>query len=167
MREVWKACPGYEGIYEISSWGNMRRRMNPYREKDGYYRVSLVKDGKSKSVYLHRLICTAFHGPPQLGHQCNHIDGNRGNNKASNLEWLTPMGNSMHRRYFLDHTLRGSRSPQAKKYIVCNPNGDEITVIGLREFCRKNNLRYRAMVGLATGNNRAKSYRGGWLCRYA
>lgn len=112
--EEWKAVPGYEGYYEVSDLGRFRsvprevaskngsvakkrgRIMAPYRsKKTGYYQARLAKEGVSKTLLLHRLICEAFHGPPPANKpQVAHADGARDNNRADNLRWASAKENA-------------------------------------------------------------------------
>ena len=69
----------------------------PYQSGKGYLRVSLWRDGKRADEYVHRLIAAAF--CTRLSDeqtQVNHRDGDRLNNRASNLEWCSPQENSIH-----------------------------------------------------------------------
>lgn len=61
----------------------------------GYYHLSLRVDidGPRKMWKLHKVVATYFHGVPPKGYQVNHIDGDRKNNHAKNLEWVTPKQN--------------------------------------------------------------------------
>jgi hypothetical protein len=64
------------------------------REKNGYLTVVLRADGGYKMFGVHRLVCDAFHGaPPSPRHQPDHINGDRKDNRPSNLEWVTPKEN--------------------------------------------------------------------------
>ena len=63
--EIWKDIKGYEGLYQISNFGNVKRiqsnkYIKPHNEK-GYIRVALCKNNKVKHLYLHRLIATALY----------------------------------------------------------------------------------------------------------
>lgn len=98
--EVWRAVPGYEGVYEVSSWGRVRRnsasRMAPAgyvmkpRLYQGYPRYALSKHQRYWHICAHRLVALAFLGPPPFpeAHVAHH-DGNRQNNHVSNLRWAT------------------------------------------------------------------------------
>ncbi len=104
MSEEWRAVPGFPA-YEVSSEGRVRR-CAPSRSpncrpgevlqgaKGRYLSVKLFADGIGKKVSVHRVVCEAFHGPPPTpDHQVAHWDGNRENNRASNLRWATAREN--------------------------------------------------------------------------
>lgn len=106
--EEWKPVVGYEGLYEVSSSGNVRsvnhvtngvcvssKELKPYMS-DRYYRVKLYKDGKPKMMMVHRLVAQAFIDNPSKLPQVNHINGDKTNNFASNLEWCTASDNQKH-----------------------------------------------------------------------
>lgn len=64
---------------------------------DGYRYVTLTSERKNPTRHaVHILVCTAFHGPRPGRDEVNHIDGNKGNNIAANLEWTTRSGNQIH-----------------------------------------------------------------------
>lgn len=114
--EVWKDIPGYEGIYQASTFGNIRtvegkttsnKRCSTRHWKsrilkgrgDRYStgkRVALWKDGEAKDVLVARIVATTFLGVPPDGFTVNHIDGNRLNNHIDNLEWLSLADNIRH-----------------------------------------------------------------------
>lgn len=111
MKEIWKDVENYIGIYQVSNLGNVRslcfgprntskshivRNLKPCISSAGYYKVDLVKDGISKTHYIHRLVASAFIPNPELKSQVNHKDGNKHNNLASNLEWVTSKENLSH-----------------------------------------------------------------------
>lgn len=111
MEEIWKDIEGYEGLYQVSNLGNiksLRKRIDkgkchryfdekilkPIETNRGYLRVKLCKDRKIKKIRVHRLVAEAFIKRPEL--EVNHIDGNKKNNKAENLEWVTQRENKQH-----------------------------------------------------------------------
>jgi hypothetical protein len=112
--EQWKEIKGYEGWYEISSFGVIRSvdrkvdfedgRYANYKGKlikkvvnsNGYYVSTLWKNSKSKTVYIHRLVAEYFILNPDNKKFINHIDGNKLNNTIENLEWVTQLENSKH-----------------------------------------------------------------------
>lgn len=65
------------------------------KDKDGYWRVGIMVDGKLKLVGVHRLVCETFNGPcPGDGMEVRHLDGNKTNNVPSNLQWGTRKENA-------------------------------------------------------------------------
>ena len=118
MEEIWKDVVGYEGYYQVSNLGRVRsldRIASNGRKIKGnilstkvntpqyYPRVSLSVNGKMKLVQVHRLVAQAFVYNPDPEHktQVGHKDESRTNNRADNLEWVTPKENSnmpLHRK---------------------------------------------------------------------
>lgn len=97
MRERWRPVVGYEGLYEVSDLGRIRRIkiIEPTKKKHGYMQVSLVdRNGRRKSLRLHRIVAQAFISNPDDKPQVNHRDENPENNRASNLEWATAEENT-------------------------------------------------------------------------
>lgn len=104
MREKWLPVVGYEGLYEVSNLGRIRRVkiIEPTKKKHGYMQISLVdRNGVRKSFRLHRIVAEAFIPNPEGKPQVNHRDENPENNRAVNLEWATAEEN----------TNYGSRTP--------------------------------------------------------
>lgn len=108
MEEKWLPVVGMENFYEVSDLGRVRSKHKVGRptrndvlaqgqNKKGYLRVNLWGGGKHFSRVVHRLVLEAFHGPqPSCIHECNHKDGHKSNNRATNLEWLTRLENNSH-----------------------------------------------------------------------
>jgi hypothetical protein len=115
MRENWRPVFGFEGLYEVSSFGRIRSLGRPpvcgkhggrgFREcilrahsvSKGHLRVKL-RQGQETKFFVHTLVLTAFVGPCPQGMECRHLDGNPANNRLGNLKWGTPEENWADRR---------------------------------------------------------------------
>ena len=113
-KEIWRDIEGYEGLYQVSDQGRVkslertfidkigRERyvkeciLKPVIDQYGYLLVSLYAGGKQKVHKVHRLVCQAFHDNQENKPCVNHIDENKTNNAASNLEWCTYEENNKH-----------------------------------------------------------------------
>ena len=114
--EEWRTIIGFEGYYEVSNVGSIRRiapgqAARPHRilklslNPHGYLQTSLTRpEGIRKTVLPHKLVAVSFLGkrPPRM--EVNHIDGCKVNNRLSNLEYLTP---SEHSRHSIRSGIRG------------------------------------------------------------
>ena len=92
MKEIWKDIIGFEGIYEISNLGRIRRiktgRILSTRRSDGWYiTVTLYKDKKRYGKSLHKLVSEAFISNPDNLPEVNHRDEDKTNNRVDNLEF--------------------------------------------------------------------------------
>jgi hypothetical protein len=106
--ETWRAIPGFEGRYEVSSEGRIRRigkgrgvvpgrvlKTQPLPA--GYRLVPLWKDNVQHMQLVHILVAAAFHGPCPAGHEVNHKNLVNNDNRSDNLEYLTRSANLLHR----------------------------------------------------------------------
>ena len=106
MIEEWKNISGYEGLYQVSNLGRIKslsHRSNHRNELilkpaivQGYKKVNLCKNGKSKIYPVHRLVAIAFIENKENKPEVNHVDGNKLNNCINNLEWNTKSENQKH-----------------------------------------------------------------------
>ena len=99
MQEIWKDISGYEGIYKVSNTGFVKRNgkvLKSIPNKNGYMVVHLYRNGKSKTYAVHRLVAEAFCFKPNGCNVVNHLDSDRSNNSACNLEFTTARGNMQH-----------------------------------------------------------------------
>lgn len=115
ISELWKDIEGLEGIYQISSKGNVRsldrwvtdkngkkvfwksQPIKPHpqhKDGSGYLQAVLRMNGKYVHFLIHRLVAKAFIPNPNNLEQVNHIDENKHNNDVNNLEWLSRLDNT-------------------------------------------------------------------------
>ena len=130
----WLDVKGFEDVYEISDAGIMRskdrmcidsmgrkrfragQQLNPDIAPNGYYRVTLAKNGQKKQKYLHRLLAEHFIPNPENLPQINHKDGNKLNCSLDNLEWVTVQENVIHAyKHGLINHVRGEKHPNYGK----------------------------------------------------
>lgn len=129
--EVWLPINGFEGLYEVSSMGRIKSVSKIKGANTGYYisselllrnrnlskgykGVVLYKNKKRKAFKTHRLVAEHFLNKDCDRNQVNHIDGDKANNRLSNLEWVTNKENMTHswREGLRDY--KGEKSPFAK-----------------------------------------------------
>lgn len=95
---IWKAIPGFEGLYDVSSAGIVRGvgrgRILKTSLDRGYPKVRLAAAGKRFTRRVASLVCLAFIGPRPAGLQVCHRDGRRANSAAANLYYGTPQQNA-------------------------------------------------------------------------
>lgn len=103
--EIWKDIEGYEGLYQVSNYGNVksverkiwngkgyrisRERVLSPGNVCGYMYVGLSKNDIRKGYYIHRLVAEAFLPNPCNLPEVNHINEKPSDNNVSNLEWCT------------------------------------------------------------------------------
>lgn len=117
-KEIWKNIEGYD--YQVSNYGRIQNKhleiKAQFKDKRGYCKVTLYKDGKGKCYLVHRLMMAAFVGKCPEGMECCHNDSNTSNNNLSNVRYDTHPGNSLdaiiHRvknKYFSDKRFQKTR----------------------------------------------------------
>jgi hypothetical protein len=97
----WRHVPGFENVYAINPLGEIKRIetgkvLKAAIAKNGYYVVSLWKNNKGKTMYIHRMLAEVFIENPNNERTVNHIDGDKTNNDLSNLEWVSYSENNKH-----------------------------------------------------------------------
>ena len=118
MKEEWKDIEGYEGYYQVSNMGNVKslnyrhtskeRILKPQKNNDGYLNVQLYQDGKGKIYKVHRLVATAF-CENQMGYtEVNHINEDKSDNRAENIEWCS-------RSYNINYGTHNKRSAEKRR----------------------------------------------------
>ncbi len=110
----------------------------------GYKHFSVHRGGISTRYYVHRAVAEMFHKNPENKPQVDHIDGNKANNWASNLQWISPEDNV--RKYF------------AGDYVAISPEGERFSFINIRVFCEERGLDSSSLCKVLKG--KAKQHKG-------
>ena len=100
-RMNWANVVGWEGIYEVSDCGCVRRKetqriLKRSPDSSGYPKVMLSNGERKKCARVHILVAEAFLGKRPQGMQVNHKNSDRADARAKNLEWVTPQENTVH-----------------------------------------------------------------------
>lgn len=104
MKEIWADVHGYNGKYQVSTWGRVRNErgiMAQYHTEKGYMKVDLCRDGRRTKNRVHRLVAETFIPNYENLPEINHVDGNKENNSVTNLEWVSGKMNRDHEKVFL------------------------------------------------------------------
>lgn len=100
MNKEWRDVKGYEGLYKISSNGEVyslisgKERKLKISKSNGYVLIDLYKEGIGKWFRVHRLVAEAFLPNPNNLPIVMHIDNNKQNNHYTNLKWGTVSENT-------------------------------------------------------------------------
>ncbi len=122
MTEIWKPIKYYEGLYEVSNFGRIRkgeRLKAQNKNNSGYFLVTLYKNNIKHIYLVHRLVAETFISNPN-NHPCvNHKDENKENNRVDNLEWCT-------RKYNINYgtCIERITKSNGKKIIQRDKNGN-------------------------------------------
>ncbi len=174
MPERWLPVLGFEGIYEVSDLGRVKRvrggsgatpgRILPhYLSKHGqYHAVDLSDRNRRKRPLVHKLVAHAFIGPRPLGLEIDHIDGNKDNNCVDNLEYVTRKQN-VSRAVAMNLVAYGERQGRAKV--------DEDDVRHIRKLIRRGApvglvaLLYGVSIGNAYDIAKGRTWRRSFQCQ--
>lgn len=166
--ELWKDIAKASN-YEVSNYGNVRNKTTHYILKwrickTGYYQVSIKFDdtGKFKNAYVHRLVAEAWIDNPENKASVNHIDGNKANNAASNLEWMTYKEQQHHRTEVLNKKNIGS----PKKVGQYSKKGELIHIYDSVEQAAKAFGKNRVNIDNAIHHKKNQQTAYGYIWRY-
>lgn len=176
MREIWKPVKVFEGLYEVSNLGVLKRLSTalsvgtgnyPRKERiatisqnnKGYLKCDLWKNGKRYQKLVHRLVAQAFVPNPNNYPVVNHKDENKENNSADNLEWCN-------QKYNMNYGSCSNRIGKAnsKKVVMLSKNHEKIetfdSIIGAE---RKTGISNGSIVDCLHGRRKTA---GGYIWKY-
>lgn len=155
--EEWRAIVGYEGFYEVSSLGRVRRLATMVRGNHGtwqrcppvvltpncargYPTVGLCRDAKKRTIRLHKLVLEAFVGPCPPGMVCRHFpDRDPANNRLENLSWGTEKQNAA------DKEVHGTSNHGERNHRAKLTTAD---VIEIRSLCKAGMLTHAKIAAM-------------------
>ena len=168
--EEWKAVVGYEGFYEVSSYGRIRsidryvktgilhsevklqkgKLLKLNRKRDGYLSVDLCKENKIKTMSVHRIVALAFIKKPEGKDVVNHINLDKTDNRVKNLEWVTCRENTQHA------AKNGVIYGGLRKLVRCCETGDTFSSsYKAAEWLNKTKFHYSKQIDSMAKNIRA------------
>ena len=170
LLEEWRPVVGYEGLYEVSSFGRIKRLehmiilkngyrklkeiiMSPSNNSKGYQHVNLSKNKIKQIKLLHRLVAEAFIPNPDNLPCINHKDENPGNNVASNLEWCTYQYNNTY-----GNRLKKSTNKRSKPVLQYTLDGEFVREWPSASEAGRNGYKQQAIVKCC--NNTLKKHHG-------
>ena len=150
-QEKIKDIEGYEGLYQITSYGRVISvdRYDRFNRRKGgemksckcgsrrdYLFVNLYKNGKHKQYYIHQLVAKAFIPNPENKPCIDHIDNDKNNNHVENLRWVTyleNMNNTITRKRIIDESYKfisqaGADNPFSRKVAMYTLDGKLVKV---------------------------------------
>ena len=159
--ESWKVIYDFPN-YEISNYGNVRNNTKIVKavpNKHGY-NVVVLCNGIRKSVNIHRLVAAAFIPNPENKPCIDHIDGNRANNHADNLRWVTVKENQ-NNPITKSKWIGKKANPHHEKAVEQIKNGIVVNVfVSIQEAARKGNFSATAICKVCKGKeNLHKGYK--------
>lgn len=157
IQEIWKPVVNFEGLYEVSSYGNIRtlarkitdakktyirkaQNLKATKGSRGYYRIKLYNGNGFKDTSIHKEVALAFIPNPENKPYINHINGVKTDNRVENLEWCTHSEN-------VKHAYAGGLKKQSSYCGEGNSSAKLIVeqVIAIREEYKQGNTSYNEL----------------------
>lgn len=115
--------------------------------------IDLMRDGKRTTVLVHRLVAKAFVPNEGQSQEVNHLDGDKLNNAARNLTWVTRAENMQH----MVDVLKGHAN--RRQWRATSPTGEVFIFDNLTTFAAEHKLCRPHCVSVATGK---RQHHKGW-----
>ena len=174
-KEIWFPVVGYEGLYEISSFGRVRslnynrtgqtKVLRTHTNTRGYLTVDLYKNRKNKTFTIHKLVASAFLPNWFDDEQVNHRDENKENNNVDNLEWCDSKYNTNYgtrNKRISESKTNGKLSKPVLQY---TKTGELVKEWPSANEAGRNGFDQGHISACCRGNTRLKTYKG-FIWRY-
>lgn len=176
--EIWKDLTGYIGIYQVSNNGRIKslsrkivrkngqiaivkeKILKSKKDRYGYFFIVLSNNNIRKTILVHRLVAAAFIPNPENKPCIDHIDGDRANNHADNLRWVTVKENQ-NNPITKSKWIGKKAKPHHEKAVEQIKNGIVVNVfVSIQEAARKGNFSATAICKVCKGKgNLHKGYK--------
>lgn len=172
--ELWKDVPGWDGVYQVSSLGRIRSTLHTVRYNDGRvakfpgkvlkltknqdgYLCAVIRQrgtGRVISYKIHRVVAEVFVANPHGYTEVNHIDEDKTNNNAANLEWCDRLKNC-------NHGTRNERisAANSRPIILTKPGEPTRTMPSQTEAARWLGVRTQSVAYAIRHKTRCRGYR--------
>lgn len=144
ITEVWKDIKGYEGLFQISNQGNIKKngkKIVPWKDNKGYLRVYLSYK-KEPNVKVHRLVANAFIPNPDNKPQIDHINTIKTDNRVENLRWVTNQENARNPNTLIKYKGKRSLSNNNHAKKVINIDTGEVFNSAIEASLSVSNYKY-------------------------
>ena len=182
MEEIWRDIPNYEGLYQASTMGRIKRLeskvwnrfdyitkkehiLKPRYTRKGYIEYALYKNGERKDFKGHWLILSTYIENKDNKPQINHINGKKDDNRLENLEYCTNAENQKHAYNIgLKTGLLGTKNPKSKRINQYSLTGEFIK----QWDCANDAKRFFNIMNAHIGEccKRTRKSAGGYKWRY-
>ena len=173
-KTVWKDVSGFEGYYQVSNFGDVKRMKSNRRSKKGfilkhrldnhgYVEYKLSKNNQYFFRKAHRLVAQAFIPNPDNLYTVNHKNGIKTDNRVENLEWMSLKDNALHSLYVL-RNIDKIKEKRPGRAVICVETGeifDSITNAAEHTTHHQGNISRALKTGGKAGGYHWKKYEKG------
>ena len=125
MEEIWKDIKDYEGLYQVSNFGevknlNTNRILKRSKHNHGHLVVQLYKNHVGSTKNIQYLVAQAFIPNPENKPNVNHIDEDKTNNNVNNIEWVIPAESNGHKKQRISIIATNLKTGESQEFNSTN-----------------------------------------------